>query len=241
MKLNILAGGRGQRMGTLTNAKQKATLSFMGSTLLEWAINGFVEDSRISTIHVLTGYRGEDVHKTLLIKYSKELEARRISYIDCPSIKGTLSRLQASIEKIGVTEDCIVCGIDSFVPVIVLRNFLDFCSRSCQNFSLVLSTHLRIAPTHKVASLHKGLVCEYGCANEIGSHKTGKYLTDVGIRFFPAENLKKITTSYYENNSYIPTYIQSMLRKGADIRGFVFNEDWNHFAFAEDLVVSGPP
>lgn len=238
MKLIVLAGGRGRRMGTLINLRQKAVLSFGGSILLEHVINGFLKDERISTVHVLTGYRGEDVRSALFAKYSRELDTGRIAYVDSPCITGTLSRLQASIPEIGTVEDSVVCGIDSFVSTAVLRRFLDFCDRSRQSFSMLLSPYLQIAPTHKVASLSEDLLCEYGCADEMNDCTAREHVTDVGIRYFPAKILEEIAALSHENDVYIPTCIKMMLRRGDGIRGFVFEEDWNHFAFAEDLVAS---
>ena len=238
MKLIVLAGGRGKRMGMLTSKKQKAVLPFNGSPLLKHVINGFLNEIRIGKIYILTGYRCEDVHSVLMESYPLQLETGKISCVDLPSVTGTLSRLKASISEVGTGEDCLVCGIDSLVPFEVSQRFLDFCEDSHRNVSLLLSPYLQIAPTHKVATLHAGRLCEYECADSVEDWIGSECFTDVGIRYFPAKILEEIASSRFENDVYIPTCIKALLRSGSDIRGFVFQEDWKHFAYVEDLVAS---
>ena len=65
MNAVILAGGRGRRLGALTEKRQKATLIFNNEPLIIHILSSLLSSKRVERIMVLTGYRSEDIHKVL--------------------------------------------------------------------------------------------------------------------------------------------------------------------------------
>lgn len=63
---------------------------------------------------------------------------------------------------------------------------------------------------------------------------------DVGIRYFPADVLDMLRGRNFSQERYIPSFIQELLATGRTIRGFIFQEEWKHFATINDLYDATP-
>lgn len=126
MNVAILAGGRGRRLGLLTQSTQKAVLCFNGNPLISHVLKTVLQEPMVEDVVVLTGYRGNDVHKTVNMYHSDEMKTSRIRILDFPDIRGTLSRFASALPYLSVTTGWCICGIDSLVPHTVFQRFCSF-------------------------------------------------------------------------------------------------------------------
>lgn len=233
MKVVILAGGRGERLGALTKKLQKAVLSFKGIPLIHYALNSLMSIKEIKEVFVLTGYRGEDVRRIVLAGFSKE----RIKLLDFPLVRGNLSRLAAAFNQIDITEGCFLCGVDSLVSAGVAKRFWLF---SCQNRSrplLLLSPRLGVAITHSLVVFREGLVVSYRSfkkSRQVRDFGPDCYV-DTGIRYFPESFCQLIKKEGRIDKQYIPHFVEKVVQGGQQVGGLIFVEPWRHFSVARDF------
>lgn len=161
MNAIVLAGGRGRRLGLLTESTQKAALCFNGNPLISHIIDSLQNEQVIERVSVLTGYRGNDIHDVLNSSYREEVGTGKIQVIDLPQINGTLSRLAEALKCFNLVTGCYVCGIDSLVPQHVFHNFCTFVGEHSEDVVLLFSPRLEVAPTHKIGCLQKDRLVDY--------------------------------------------------------------------------------
>ena len=230
----ILAGGRGTRLGVLTQNLQKAVFLYRGKPLIAHVIDCLLENPKVKIINVLTGYRGQDIHEVIFSRYPKQARAGKIKILDFPDIHGTLTRLYSAIPNISRACGYYICGIDSLVPGAVLKRFWAFIDCHRSRSVLLLSTKMAVAPTHRTVCMKNGTVTGY---KKRGTYQefTPDCYREVGIRYFPFETTASIYKEKILPGQYIPEFIQKLIQK-EDILSYVFDETWNHFAVAEDFV-----
>lgn len=242
MDVIILAGGRGRRLGLLTTSQQKATLCFDGNPLVTHIVNEMLQEEDISKIIILTGYRGDDVHKVLRLNYDQYIQSGKIAILDFPTVQGTLSRLCSGLSALPPKDGCCVCGVDSLVPQGVLHEFLLFIHARSDDTALLLSPRIEVAPTHTLGCVQDARLIGYKPATTIerGNVITQdfRWCTDIGIRYFPQRHLQHLIHNKRANNLFIPLFIQELLKSGTTVRGFLFEENWKHFAVVEDFYGS---
>jgi len=78
MQAVILAGGRGERMGGLTQDKQKCMLEVDGAPILEHILYGLAETfGKGMRVIIATGYGGEDVRQY----FGDNFDGLRLQYV----------------------------------------------------------------------------------------------------------------------------------------------------------------
>lgn len=242
MKTIILAGGRGKRMGIITQNTQKAAFYFGNNPLIAHVLNGLLQEQSVSDIVILTGYRGNDIRQVVNKSYKELLDERRLTLLDFPKVKGTLSRLIAGLAHLETEQGCYVCGIDALVHKTVFRRFCSYVNIHQGDVVLSLSPRINIAPTHKLARVSGDKIIHYIVTPDSLNEELGKlqWYIDVGIRYLPADVLDMLRGGDFSQERYIPSFIQELLATGRTIRGFVFREKWKHFATVNDLYGSTP-
>lgn len=236
----VLAGGRGRRLGILTQSTQKAVLCFDGNPLIVHILDSLLRERSISVVTVLTGYRGNDVDILLHSRYSELLREQRLRVLHFPSVRGTLSRLVAALPKLDLTQGYCVCGIDSLVSEPVFHRFCELVERRTDDAILSFSPRIGIAVTHTLACLEGDRVLSYLPFEQIKTGVDCVWCTDVGIRYFSPQHMLDLQQFGFSEEKYIPDYVQQLLQEGRMVRGFVFEEDWKHFATLEDFYGSKP-
>lgn len=229
-------------MGILTENAQKATLCVGDYPLIIHVLNELLQEPSVSTITILTGYRGDDVRQLVTRFYRELIEEGRINFRDFPEIRGTLSRLIAALAHLETAQGCYVCGIDVLIPTVALRQLCLYVNAHRNDIVLSLSPRINIAPTHKLACVSGDVLLRYTTFDLLKAelHKP-LWCTDVGIRYFPADALAMLRGRDYSQERYIPSFIQELLAAGRTIRGFVFQEDWKHFATINDFYGAPAP
>lgn len=242
MRAIILTGGRGKRMGILTKNTQKATLYFGDKPLIAHVLNGLLQEPSVSDIVILTGYRGDDIRQLVNKFYRELLDERRLTLLDSPEVKGTLSRLIAGLVHLETKQGCYVCGIDSLVSTTVFRQFCSYVDVHQSDVVLSLSLRINIAPTHKLAYVNGDTLTRYIVVPNSLNEELRKlqWCVDVGIRYLPTDILGMLREKDFSQEQYINSFIQRLLADGKTIKGFVFHEEWKHFATINDLDGATP-
>ena len=242
MRAIVLAGGRGKRMGVLTKNAQKATLYFNDNPLIAHVLNGLLQEPSVSDIVILTGYRGNDIRQLVNKLYRELLDERRLVLFDFPKVKGTLSRLIAGLTNLEMKQGCYVCGIDALVHATVFRRFCSYVNIHQEDVVLSLSPRIKIAPTHKLAYVSGDTLMRYIIAHGSFNKELRElqWCVDVGVRYLPVDILGMLRGKDFSQERYIHGFIQQLLQNGRIIKGFIFQEEWKHFATINDLYGAMP-
>ena len=237
MNVAILAGGRGRRLGLLTESTQKAVLCFNGNPLIFHVVDTALSEMFVGEIIVLTGYRSNDIHQVLHERYPGEIRTGKIGILDFPNVQGTLSRFTSSLPQLHASNGWCVCGIDSLVPQTVFHRFCSYVVSHKDEVILSFSPRLEVAPTHKIGCIQAdNLIMLTSHEMAVAPPQLDSlWGTDVGIRFFPIQELQRMSEKEFPNGTNIPFYIQELLASRKTVRAFFFEENWKHFASIEDF------
>ena len=131
MKVIILAGGKGTRMGSLTESIPKPMVLLAGKPVLEHQIN-FLKNYGLTDIFMLLGHKGEIIKK--YFKGGKEWGVK-IKYFFDPKPLGTAGSLK-EIEKF-ISEPFLLFYGDTMIDI-DLRQFISFYNKKQSIASLVV-------------------------------------------------------------------------------------------------------
>ena len=131
MKVIILAGGKGTRMGSLTESIPKPMALLAGKPVLEHQIN-FLKSYGLTDVFMLLGHKGEIIEK--YFKDGKEWGVK-IKYFFDPKPLGTAGSLK-EIEKF-ISEPFLLCYGDTMIDI-DLRQFINFHNKKQYVASLVV-------------------------------------------------------------------------------------------------------
>lgn len=109
MKALVLAGGRGKRLGTRSNEKNKCMLPIDGKPLIEYNLD-CLEYTGISQVVIVVGYRAETIINTYGIKYN----GKSIEYVIQDEQKGLVHAIECAKDALG-KEDFILMLADEFM------------------------------------------------------------------------------------------------------------------------------
>lgn len=96
MKALILAGGRGKRLGDLTQVKNKCMLEVHGKPLIAYSL-GCASQMPISEIIVIVGYQAEDIMKTIGNSYN----GKPVRYVFQSEQRGLVHAIQCAKDAVG--------------------------------------------------------------------------------------------------------------------------------------------
>ena len=155
--------------------------------------------------------------------------------VDLPNIRGTLSRLSATLSIKKLIGDVITLGIDSLVSIRVLESFLCWLEHKSNSPALLVSPEIEIAPTHPRVRIEDGVISRYSPQ----AKWVGESYCDVGIRYFPTSTLQEMfgyIDKHGRNGCFIPEFLRYYAGAGKTLRCHTFYEDWKHFAYPHDLL-----
>ncbi|MGH3718869.1 MAG: aminotransferase class I/II-fold pyridoxal phosphate-dependent enzyme [Pseudonocardiaceae bacterium] len=119
MKAVILAAGIGRRMLPLTEDCHKTLLTVGGRTILGRILDG-LEINGITEVHIVTGYRADDVEKYV----TREFESLNFSFIRNDSYASTnnIHSMALALERIELDADIILIESDLlYEPAVITR------------------------------------------------------------------------------------------------------------------------
>ena len=106
MKALILAGGRGKRLGDITNSINKCMLPFEGKPVLEHNIQRAVDLNEVDRIVLVVGHRAEDI----INKYGIAYKGKTIQYVIQPSPKGLVNAIECAKDALGKDDFFLLLG-----------------------------------------------------------------------------------------------------------------------------------
>ncbi len=92
MKALILAGGRGKRLGDITNSINKCMLPFEGKPVLEYNMQRAVDLDEVDQIVLVVGHRAEDI----INRYGISYKGKKIIYVIQPEPKGLVHAIDCA-------------------------------------------------------------------------------------------------------------------------------------------------
>lgn len=105
MKALILAGGRGQRFGALTESMNKCLLELEGKSILEYNLDRAAELD-LDEIVIVVGYRAEDI----INRYGTDYKGIRIRYIIQWEQKGLVHAIECAKNTIDKDDFFLLLG-----------------------------------------------------------------------------------------------------------------------------------
>ncbi|MBE7445762.1 MAG: nucleotidyltransferase family protein [Planctomycetia bacterium] len=110
MKVLILAGGRGKRLGQTTENQNKCMLNVAGTPLIEYSLNCAV-NLDISEIVIVVGYKAEEI----INKHGNEYKQTPIKYVIQQEQKGLVHAIECSKNTIGNDDFMLMLGDEVMV------------------------------------------------------------------------------------------------------------------------------
>jgi dTDP-glucose pyrophosphorylase len=105
MKALILAGGRGKRLGELSNDKNKCMLEINGKPLIEYSLDCATKTS-ISEIVIVVGHKAEEIINI----YGNKYNGKAIKYVIQPEQKGLVHAIECAREAVGKEDFMLMLG-----------------------------------------------------------------------------------------------------------------------------------
>jgi dTDP-glucose pyrophosphorylase len=106
MKGLILAGGRGKRLGNLTNSMNKCMLVLGGKPVLEYNIERMADLAGIDKIIIVVGHKAEDI----INRYGIEFKGKKINYAIQWDPKGLVDAIECASAFIGKDDFFLLLG-----------------------------------------------------------------------------------------------------------------------------------
>ena len=239
MNALILAGGRGRRLGALTANCSKATLKFAGKSLLAHVIlSTSILEKKVKMIYIATGYQSEAVKQAI----EREIEALDI---DTPivvlppeiNLAGTFKSTVEGLKAAGITENCLVTGIDALVTNTTMSEFIAASAKKKKTVFMI-SPLLGIAPTHGfIRPNNTGQIMEYRKSSQgFGvSHSGYKWYSDVGIRYFDSSFINTCLSLPLTYPCDFDDVMPNLIKMGEKTQTHVISERWLHFGVSKDF------
>jgi len=111
MKALILAGGRGKRLGNITDSVNKCMLMLGGKPVLEYNIERVAEIEEIDEVLIIVGHRAEDI----INRYGTEYKDKRIRYVIQWEQKGLVHAIECAKDMIGGNDFFLLLGDEVLV------------------------------------------------------------------------------------------------------------------------------
>jgi len=106
VKALILAGGRGKRLGDITNSVNKCMLPFEGKPVLEYNMERAADLGDVDEIVIVVGHRAEDV----INRYGIAYKGKKITYVIQSEPKGLVHAIDCAKDTVGKDDFFLLLG-----------------------------------------------------------------------------------------------------------------------------------
>ncbi|MFA6280898.1 MAG: nucleotidyltransferase family protein [Candidatus Omnitrophota bacterium] len=106
MKALILAGGRGKRIGSVTEVVNKCFLEVSGKPLIEYSLNAAANLKEIDKIILLVGYKAEDIIK----RFGESYQGKPVIYIKQEEQLGLVHAIECAKDALGKDDFMLMLG-----------------------------------------------------------------------------------------------------------------------------------
>lgn len=233
MHLVILAGGRGSRLGALTQCANKGALPFHGTPLITRTIRSFGRHREISAITVVTGYQAQSIER--LVEIERIVTPVPISVIsESAAAIGSAARACAAFRHLETS--CLLVGIDVVLHPDTVTRLVDTARAYPLDPALAGATDITPTDSHKLFEVKGGVVTRFVTQGEIREP-----LRDMWLRYVPYSHFDQIE-EYTErhNKPNLRAYLQHLVEQGVTVRGVRAPEPWAHVAYTRDFNQPDP-
>lgn len=225
----ILAGGRGERMGTLTQLQQKCMFLIDGRPILSYILDNIQTAFGSAHSIIATGHQGESVKEYFKNQYGNI----SINYVHNPERLETKKRL--------LLADDLIKGPFLYLAGDVISQptqFIKVAETYEKDVSENLLGAISAATDHLPALSHALITAENGRAVEMVYPATpiwnDEQLREMGIAYYDREFLQRLRQAKPEQ-TYLSHVITEAIKGGLEFAVVKYFEKWYHFLRPEDL------
>jgi NDP-sugar pyrophosphorylase family protein len=230
MQIVILAGGRGSRMGALTQKTQKCQLDVDGKPVLMHILDNIIEAFGCVHVTVALGYRGESI----VDYYGDRYKQLSLTYICNPNPLETRKRLLLAKDLIDspflFLAGDVICHPEQMRNVVALQ----------QNAGEFVLGTMSVATCHSPARSHGLVSIKNGRVVDLVFPPTSEWhenqYRDMQVACYAPEFLQLLHDAP-DNCLYISPVICSCIERGKVFQASVYNASWYHIAEPKDLSI----
>jgi len=223
MKAIILAGGRGSRLGGLTDSRSKVMLPLAGKPMLSWLLQE-LEETSVEEAIIVHYYAGERI----LTHFGSGRNLKiNLKFVKQQSDRGTVGSLMTGLTYIDDDDDrVLILNGDNMVDSKSLKSLLNI-----EGNGLIVSEHNH--PHHYGVVEFKGTsvksITEKPDVNQIRSR-----MVSTGVWILNKEVLKNIQLEFEEGQTELSTSISKQIKNGLKIEA-VRTDNWHDVDHPWDL------
>ncbi|OGH23614.1 MAG: hypothetical protein A2958_02470 [Candidatus Levybacteria bacterium RIFCSPLOWO2_01_FULL_38_13] len=228
----ILAGGRGSRMGELTDSTQKCLLPFKDRPILLHILDTINGAFGSANVVIATGYRGEQIREIIGEKYGNI----SVNYVHSAESLETCRRLL--LAKKLLRGPFLISPGDVICDPQLMRKLAESYEKNRSDTmigSISISSLHEKAPTHALVSISDSQVIEITYP-PTPNWALGQF-REIGIAFYDHEFLN-IAERVPSDLKFLSQVLVEALRQGKEFRAERYFSNWYHFATPEDLAKS---
>lgn len=223
----VLAGGRGQRMGELTQETQKCLLPVEGKPILSYVLDSLSQAFGSTKVKVCVSYKANDVYQYV----SKNKPSNMVvDFIYDSGGQRTVDMFRSFEGKvkppfIGTAGDIIVASPSVYVNAMVLA------LNSGAPIGVSVSPRVLEVDTHGVAKVKGEWLSEFQYPPPVN--------LDIGLlRDMTIWGFGKSAYGYlekYNETKALSKVVALAVKNGEPVFANIYENSWYHFAYAEDL------
>jgi len=224
MRAIILAGGRGKRLGGLTDSRSKVMLPLAGKPMLEWLLH-VLEETEVKEVTIVYYYAGERI----LTHFGSGRDYNlNIQFVKQHSDRGTVGSLITGLSTINENEDdrVLILNGDNMVDSSSINSLLKI-----EGNGLIVSEHdtPHLFGVVEFRGTNIQSITEKPDINQIRSR-----MVSTGVWYLKREVIEKIKLDFEEGQTELSTSISKQIKEGLKIES-VRTENWHDVDHPWDL------
>lgn len=230
----ILAGGEGSRMGPLIRDTQKCLLPIDGEPIMRHILEELVKAFGSVDVKIAVSYKADQVKE-----YVDRIKPNAVSitYVPHERSAGTYGAYRTMENQIrgpfvGLPGD-VIAKAKAYENVLAV-----FSNSADSPVAISLSPNLGEADTHGIAKIKDGIVTDY-IATPSRNVTTPGYLRELDI-ISGADLFFSMLCEYPAEDKDMATTLAKAVASGKKIAAYLYDEEWIHVAYLDDLKKSIP-
>ena len=224
MRAIILAGGRGERLGGLTDSRSKVMLPLAGKPMLEWLLHE-LEETEVKEVTIVHYYAGERILTHFGSGRDYDLN---IQFVKQHSDRGTVGSLITGLSTINENEEdrVLILNGDNMVDSSSINSLLKI-----KGNGLIVSEHdtPHLFGVVEFRGTNVKSITEKPEINQIRSR-----MVSTGVWYLKREVIEKIKLDFEEGQTELSTSISKQIKEGLEIES-VRTENWHDVDHPWDL------
>jgi glucose-1-phosphate thymidylyltransferase len=225
MRAIILAGGRGSRLGGLTDSRSKVMLPLAGKPMLDWLLHE-LEETNVEEAIIVHYYAGERILTHFGSGRNFKIKLKFIKQHSDRGTVGSLMRGLSLLDNDNEDDRILILNGDNMVDSKSLKSLLDL-----EGNGLIVSEHNN--PHHYGVVEFKGTnvksITEKPDINQIRSR-----MVSTGVWLLNKEVINDIQLEFEEGETELSTSISKQIKKGLNIET-VRTNNWHDVDHPWDL------